>query len=309
MTTIPDTLKEFFAYRAGRLRSKNSIETYSNQLHLLHRHVHKPVSRYTADDLAAWVQAGDNISPATMALRLNVARSYFQWATWSGLVKADPTFGLKDQLRIPTKTVRQHNWLTRAQVRALLDACPGDILGRRDYVLCSLGFFTGRRVSEICALRWEQVSLGHRQLRLVAKGEKPVTVGLAGQLTEVLEKWRLVAEEATSADVTPLPVLPAARRQWEGCGLYGDGELTVLWDKALGDGGARSVVHQAGARIGVPNLAPHDMRRSLAGILDADGVPITEIRDVLGHSSVAITEKYLQANPARSVNRLKGFEL
>jgi integrase len=53
------------------------------------------------------------------------------------------------------------------------------------------------------------------------------------------------------------------------------------------------VVNRSGARIGLPELAPHDMRRTFAQLGYENGVPLTQISTLLGHSSVATTQKYL----------------
>ena len=42
-----------------------------------------------------------------------------------------------------------------------------------------------------------------------------------------------------------------------------------------------------------PRLAAHDLRRSFAQLGYEAGVPITQISTLLGHSSVAVTQRYL----------------
>ena len=44
---------------------------------------------------------------------------------------------------------------------------------------------------------------------------------------------------------------------------------------------------------GLPELAAHDLRRSYAQIGYDSGIPITQISILLGHSSVAVTQRYL----------------
>jgi len=59
---------------------------------------------------------------------------------------------------------------------------------------------------------------------------------------------------------------------------------------------ARSVfeiVHCAGTRIGVPNLAPHDLRRTFAKLAHKGKAALEQIQLSLGHASVTTTERYL----------------
>jgi integrase len=58
-------------------------------------------------------------------------------------------------------------------------------------------------------------------------------------------------------------------------------------------GKAESTRRKHGAAIGIPGLAPHDLRRTYAQIGYDAGVPITQIAVLLGHNSVATTQRYL----------------
>ena len=60
------------------------------------------------------------------------------------------------------------------------------------------------------------------------------------------------------------------------------------------------VLAAAAVAAGLPEVAPHDLRRSAAKAMLDGGAGLHEIRDVLGHASVSTTEKYLAtaAGPA-----------
>ncbi len=63
-----------------------------------------------------------------------------------------------------------------------------------------------------------------------------------------------------------------------------------------------------GVEIGIPDLRPHDLRRTLAGTLDARSVPVQDIRLVLRHHHVA-TQTYLADNPLRVRDRMRSFTI
>jgi integrase len=53
------------------------------------------------------------------------------------------------------------------------------------------------------------------------------------------------------------------------------------------------VVKEFAAKLGVPKLAPHDLRRSCARLCHAAGGEMEQIQFLLGHVSVQTTEKHL----------------
>jgi integrase len=61
---------------------------------------------------------------------------------------------------------------------------------------------------------------------------------------------------------------------------------------SLSPAAVRLIVHAYGARIGVPDLAPHDLRRTHARLAREGGAPLEVIQHSLGHASVQTTERY-----------------
>jgi site-specific recombinase XerD len=53
------------------------------------------------------------------------------------------------------------------------------------------------------------------------------------------------------------------------------------------------VVKDYAAKLGLPQLAPHDLRRSCARLCHVAGGELEQIQFLLGHVSVHTTEKYL----------------
>lgn len=68
-------------------------------------------------------------------------------------------------------------------------------------------------------------------------------------------------------------------------------------DRISGDRLSEKVVWQTlkpyVAAIGIPNVAPHDLRRTTAKLCRAAGGELEQIRLLLGHASVQTTERYL----------------
>jgi integrase/recombinase XerD len=58
------------------------------------------------------------------------------------------------------------------------------------------------------------------------------------------------------------------------------------------------IVKNAAERVGIDvNVSPHWLRHSHASHSLDKGAPLSLVKETLGHSSIAITEKYLHAKP------------
>ena len=53
------------------------------------------------------------------------------------------------------------------------------------------------------------------------------------------------------------------------------------------------VVKEFAAKVGIVNLAPHDLRRTCARLCHRAGGELEQIQFLLGHVSVQTTERYL----------------
>lgn len=60
-------------------------------------------------------------------------------------------------------------------------------------------------------------------------------------------------------------------------------------------------------RAGIEDFHPHDLRHTCASWLVMSGVPLYEVRDILGHASITQTERYshlAHENLAAAIGRL-----
>lgn len=176
---------------------------------------------------------------------------------------------------------KTHTWLSRAQVAELMDAAravPG-IKGERDSVALALLVGAGLRREEATHLTFADVKQQpvKERLRTVlqvnGKGAKNRTLPVSDKLAAMLVRWTEVA----GSDGAVLRSLTKG------------GEI----GEALSAVGLFKIVRHYGRVIGKAQLAPHDLRRSYAQIGFEAGVPLTQISKLLGHESVATTQRYL----------------
>ena len=76
---------------------------------------------------------------------------------------------------------------------------------------------------------------------------------------------------------------------------------------AINAEGLKSGFRRARVAAGMPHVHYHDLRHSCATILLALGTPLDVVRDVLGHSTIRMTERYAHAVVGRQRTALEGL--
>jgi site-specific recombinase XerD len=166
--------------------------------------------------------------------------------------------------------------LTEAEVGALLRGCSLRApTGIRNRALIAVMYRAGLRVSEALALRLADVNLTDGTLRVLhGKGDKARTVGLDAGALDAVSRWM------------------DKRR---GYGFRNGPLFCTLAGGPVMPGYVRDMLKRQAAKAGLEKrVHPHGLRHTHAAELVREGVPMNVIRDQLGHSSLAVTDRYLR---------------
>jgi integrase len=247
----------------GDLFDPDQLAEYAQDLPASGRAFLKAAVKLVTDRLAVQVKG--------MATPENVA------AVQATLYRAE---ALQDAIQTETpKGTKAHIWLSQAQVKALLDTCGNDLKGQRDRLALGLLVAAGLRCSEAVNLTFDDVKLQpvkgkmRTVLDVLGKGAKSRVVPISDRLANAIDEWAAaVGGEG--------PVLRSITK---------GGDI----GESLSSVGLFNLVRDAGAAMGKPELAPHDLRRTYAQLGHEAGVPVTQISKLLGHSSISTTQRYL----------------
>jgi integrase/recombinase XerD len=181
-------------------------------------------------------------------------------------------------------------FLTRAEIEAILAATDDTWTGRRDHLLILLLYNTGARISELLALRVQDV-LGPqaKQVELQGKGRKRRTLPLWRQTQRLLRQW--IRENR----LTPLmPLLP--NRYGEPLTRFGAFHQI------------KKLVRRASMNQPTLNqrpISPHLFRHASAMCLLEAGIAPEVIALWLGHETFNTTHQYVEANLAMKKQALE----
>lgn len=245
-------------------------------------------------------------APATQNGRLLILRSFYSFAsaydvtfrrsTRPILHTPDPTRGAKT-----VKLPRTRRALTEDELKQLFANIPRDTpQGKRDFALFSFYFWTARRRSEIVRLKWGDIF----EVVFVEPGKKP----RLGHMYRYSPKGH--SREVFSAELRPeawdalVDYLKASGR-W--ATMTPDSPLFVRMDywalthtpnepleKSSVNGILRKYIALTGLDQTNRHVCVHSLRHTRARAAKRRGADIMEIRDLLGHASVATTMIYLQ---------------
>jgi integrase/recombinase XerD len=294
---VPRLLQSFFTDRLVRQRqaSPHTIAAYRDTFRLLldfaQKQLDKAPSSLGLEDLDAPLVGAflDHLekmrgnSARTRNARLAAVHSFFRYA---GLQEPSQAAVIQRVLAMPSKryTRKLVGFLTRIEIDELLAAPNRNCWpGRRDYLLLLLAVQTGLRVSELAALRHQDVVFGvGAHVRCEGKGRKERCTPLRKETVGLLRAW---LREFPSAPASPL--FPNAR----GGHLSSDGVQYLL------------AKHVKSASKTCPSLrkkrvSPHVLRHSTAMDLLQHGVDHSVIALWLGHESTDTTQIYLSADLA-----------
>jgi integrase/recombinase XerC len=231
---------------------------------------------------------------SSLARKAAAAKTFFGWASRRGLIEANPAA----LLSAPSARSRLPTVLKASEAELLATAPPlGDAVGFRDRAVLELLYGSGLRVAELCGLDVGDIDLEGQRVRVFGKGGKERVVPLgdfaALALQDYLHRGRaafLPNQSATGAGTA------ASRRAVdEGSPLFLNRK-----GKRLGPRDARAMVERYVGRIfRGRRISPHTLRHSFATHLLEGGADIRAVQELLGHASLATTQRYTHVSKGR----------
>jgi integrase/recombinase XerD len=232
-------------------------------------------------DLSAFI-AGlreDGLGPRSAARCVHALRGLYRFAVREGRIERDPM----ENLRAPRVFRGLPRFLTAEQVEALLAAPDTAVpLGMRDRAILEVLYATGLRVSELIALKPEDIDLEIGLLRCIGKGNKERLVPVGRVAREWIVRYLQEGRTRLVGKKTPRELFVNHRgRRLSRMGLWG-----IVRRHALKAGVARG-------------LTPHGLRHSFATHLLERGADLRALQAMLGHADISTTQIYTHVTRER----------
>lgn len=180
------------------------------------------------------------------------------------------TLRLREPKRLPQP-------LTAAQAGELLES----LRTWRDRAIAGLMLYCGLRSCEVLALAVTDADIGGRWLRVWGKGSKERRVPLDVDVARAIQVY-LLAERPESDSGRMFLVAKGPNR-----------------GQPLSPAGLRTVFRYHRQVTGIVGGHPHALRHSFGTALAEAGVDLTVMRDLLGHTHIDTTARYIHLAPTR----------
>lgn len=202
-------------------------------------------------------------------------------AAYAGFVDAVTLDSILQIKAPPVTGIRLGNWLTEEQVQQLM-ALPdrATLAGKRDLVIFGLMLYCGLRREEVLRVGFAHIKIVEGRpaiVNLTGKGDKLRSIPMPVWLFKALQEWVDAAGLTDGLIVRPLmghnPKAPTGAKMSKSC----------LW----------LTIKRYARRMGMADLAPHDMRRTFGRLARKAGIELDQIQQSYGHANLITTQRYI----------------
>ncbi len=211
-----------------------------------------------------------NIDKSSIARKISCFTSFQRFLKKTGIP-------LELNLQRPRIDKKLPTYLSIDEIFYLLDTLPEEQLPTkrpiRDKTIFELLYATGIRCSELCLITFKDIDLENKLIRITGKGRKERLV-LFGQKAQERIKLYLAKERSLPTDTK-------------------EALFVNYCNKPLTTRSIQRIIQMFRIFLkGKKNITPHKLRHSFATHLLNQGVNVRIVQELLGHQTLASTEKY-----------------
>jgi integrase/recombinase XerC len=273
--------------RAERRASPHTIRNYQAALrnfdafaceHFGRRPGRRDLERLELSDFRSFLakRRAEGLGAASLKVELSALKGFFRFIARREGVENDAIAAMRGP-KLKPKLPRPVDAANAAALLALSDPSREAWIGARDDALFTLLYGAGLRISEALSLKRSDAPLGET-LRIRGKGGKE-------RIVPILPIVR-------GAVAAYLGLCPHAHAP-------GDPLFLSARGKALNPRIAQGEMKRRARLLGLPDSAtPHALRHAFATQLLAAGGDLRSIQELLGHASIAATQRYTRVDEA-----------
>ena len=203
--------------------------------------------------------------------KISSLKSFYKFLQREGVISKNPT----DRVIMPKMGKKLPEFVQEKEINRLFDGhfFSDDFEGRRDKAVLSLFYGTGIRLSELVDIRFSDLNLTEKIIKVNGKRNKERLVPFPLEIAEVLKSYFEIRNE----------LFPDAQNF-----LFLTGSGDPAYTKLI----YRIVKRQLSLVTTIDQKSPHILRHSYATHLLNRGADLNAIKELLGHANLAATQVY-----------------
>ena len=283
MNNLQNEIKNYLEYcRTQKLLDKKTLKAYRIDLRQFSEQISVVnVSNITTTILEAYIaKLHQQYTPKTVKRKVASIKAFFHYLEYKEIVTQNPFNRLQIKFREPItlpKTIPLHtielllNTIYNQYNNSISDYEKKTSL--RDIAVIELLFVTGIRISELCTISYQNIDLLNKVVVIRGKGAKERLIHICNEdVITTLTKYSSVYKTEIIS-----------------CGYFFVNNV----GNRLSDQSVRDMINKYCTIANIQqHITPHMFRHSFATLLLEENVDIRYIQEMLGHSSINITEIY-----------------
>ncbi len=281
-------LADFIEYlRSERNASTHTIDAYTRDINAFFENTpQNRLEEVKLPDIRKWLASlrKKGQTKTTVRRKLASLNAFFRFLQRQEIINSNPAQGI----RSPRTDRELPPYLSVNEAVEMVDRkTTGDFFSMRDRAILELLYSSGIRVSELSGLNLPQISFSPEMVRVRGKGSKERVVPFGTHASEAIKNYLPLRHSMLNK-----------RRRPEETALFINRLGTRLTTR-----GIQRIVEKRRMETGISSpVTPHAFRHSMATHLLESGADLRSIQELLGHVSLATTQKYTHLDLSRLVD-------
>ena len=221
------------------------------------------------------VNAGNK--PSSIKRKISALKSFYKYAQKTGNIQYNPA----DKINTPKIPERLPKFVEQQKINHLLETPEMYFSKENTYdnmqekLLIDVLYSTGMRRQELINLQWSSIDFSNQQVKITGKGNKQRLVPIGSQLINSLQIFKQIQQD----EYKNIPKASYVFLTKEGNQLYPNYVYRIV------------KMHISHCST-VDKKSPHVLRHSFATHMSNNGAKLNDIKELLGHASLASTQVY-----------------
>lgn len=272
--------KNYITWLKSENKSEKTIRNYTTYVQEFLNSVGKDERDITINDLDNWKLSITHCAPSYVAIKVNSVKSYFNYLKRIGEITENPTIELKTPVVRPKVDI----YIESNEITRLINATTS----KQSRAIIAILATTGLRMEEMSSItiaQWNKMKRDKtRNITILGKGAKERSIYINDIAMRYIDEY---IESRRKANTMYL--------------------FETTGNKQMDNSNLNKMLKNSARKAGLPyaeEITLHKLRKAFATIANANGVDTPTISAALGHSSLAVTTRYIQTKQSMINNAM-----